>query len=61
MSDKETVMELLKHLPPDVSIHQIMQEIQFIAAIQDGLNQINQGQGVSIEKVEQMIESWISV
>jgi predicted transcriptional regulator len=61
MSDKETVLELVKRLPADVSIRHIIQEIEFIAAVQEGLDEIDQGQGVSIEAVEQMIESWTTV
>lgn len=61
MSDKETVLELVKRLPADVSIRYIIQEIEFIAAVQEGLDEIDQGQGVSIEAVEQMIESWTTV
>jgi hypothetical protein len=61
MSDKETVLELVKRLPPDVSIRHIIQEIEFILAVQEGFNEIDQGQGVSIEAVEQMIESWTTV
>ncbi|MEI6442314.1 hypothetical protein [Anabaena azotica] len=61
MSDKETVLELVKRLPADVSIRNIIQEIEFILAVQEGLNEIDQGEGVSIESVEQMIESWTTV
>jgi hypothetical protein len=61
MSDKETVLELVKRLTPDVSIRSIIQEIEFILAVQEGLNEIDQGAGVSIESLEQMIESWTTV
>ncbi len=60
MSDKEAVLELMKRLPPNVSLREIVQEIEFIASVKDGLNEIDQGQGVSIEVVEQMIEAWIT-
>ncbi|MBW4613947.1 MAG: hypothetical protein KME21_11855 [Desmonostoc vinosum HA7617-LM4] len=58
MSDRETVLELVKRLPPNVSLREIVREIEFIAAVKEGLEEINQGQGVSIESVEQMIEAW---
>ena len=58
MSDKETVIELVQRLPSDVSIHEIVQEIEFIAAVKEGLDEIDLGKGVSIEAVEQMIEAW---
>ncbi|AFY34021.1 hypothetical protein [Calothrix sp. PCC 7507] len=58
MSDKEAVIELVKRLPPDVSFHQIVQEIEFIAAIREGFEEIDQGKGISIAAVEKMIDSW---
>lgn len=58
MSDKEAVLELMKRLPEDVSLQEIVQEIEFIAAVREGLNEIDQGKGVSIEAVEQMIDAW---
>ncbi|MBH8575797.1 hypothetical protein I8752_22900 [Nostocaceae cyanobacterium CENA369] len=58
MSDRETVLELVKRLPPNVSLRDIVREIEFIAAVREGLEQIDQGQGVSLEAVEQMIEAW---
>ncbi|WP_222838805.1 hypothetical protein [Nostoc cycadae] len=41
MSDQQKVIELIKRLPPDVSIHHIIQEIEFLAAIHEGVNEIS--------------------
>jgi hypothetical protein len=60
MSDKEAVLELVQRLPAEASLQQILQEIQFIAAVKEGLDQIDQGKGVSIEAVEQMLDTWIT-
>jgi len=58
ISDREAVIELVKRLPSNVSIQEIAREIEFVAAVKEGLNQIDRGQGIPIEKVEQMIDSW---
>ena len=58
MSDKEAVIELLKRLPSEVSLREILREIEFIAAVKEGLEEIDQGQGISIEAVEKMMEAW---
>jgi predicted transcriptional regulator len=58
MSDKEAVIELLKRLPAEVSLREILREIEFIAAVKEGLDEIDQGQGVSIEAVEKMMGTW---
>lgn len=58
MSDKEAVIELVKRLPDEVSLREILREIEFIAAVKEGLDEIDQGQGVSVEAVEKMMEAW---
>jgi hypothetical protein len=58
MSDKEAVVELVKRLPSEISIRGILEEIEFVAAVKEGLNEIDQGQGISIDAVEQMLEAW---
>ena len=58
MSDKEAVLELVKRLPASVSLREILREIKFIAAVKGGLDEIDQGQGISIESVEQMMAAW---
>jgi predicted transcriptional regulator len=59
MSDKEAVLELINRLPSGVSIREIVREIEFIAAVKEGLAEIDQGQGVPIEEVEKMIDLWV--
>ena len=58
MSDKEAVIELLKRLPSKVSLREILREIEFIAAVKEGLSEIDQGKGLSVEAVEKMMEAW---
>jgi predicted transcriptional regulator len=58
MSNKETVIELVKRLPSHISLREIAQEIEFIAAIQEGLDEIDQGKGIPLENVEKMMDLW---
>jgi predicted transcriptional regulator len=58
MSDKEAVIELVKRLPDTVSLREILREIEFIEAVKEGLAEIDRGQGISIESVEQMMAAW---
>jgi predicted transcriptional regulator len=48
----------VKHLPQDVTLQEIIQKIEFIAAIREGFDQIDQGQGIPIEQVEQIMDTW---
>ena len=58
MSNKEVVAHLLSRLPEDVSLERIAHEIEFIAGVREGLDQLDRGEGVSVSKVEEMIASW---
>ena len=58
MSNKEVVSDLLARLPHDVSLQEIAREIEFVAGVREGLDQLDRGEGVPIEQVEKMIESW---
>ncbi len=59
MSNKQIVEELLVRLPENASLHDIAREIEFVAAVRQGLGELDQGEGIPIEKVEQELPSWI--
>ena len=58
MSNKELVSNLLTRLPDDVSLQEIAREVEFVAGVQEGLDQLDRGEGIKIDQVEKMIESW---
>ena len=58
MSNKEVVSDLLTRLPDDVSLQQIAREVEFVAGVREGLDQLDRGEGVEIDQVEKLIESW---
>lgn len=57
-TDKEFVADLLQRLPDDVTIYEIAQKIEFIAAIRQGLAELDSGRSVSIEQIERDLASW---
>jgi len=52
MSSKEIIKDLLLRLPDEVSLLQIAQEIEFIAAIRQGMAALDRGESVTIEQIE---------
>ena len=58
MSNKEVVSDLLARLPDDVSLQRIAREIEFIAGVREGLDQLDRGEGAPLDGVEKMIASW---
>ena len=59
MSTKEIVQDLLQRLPENVSLHDIAQEIEFVAAIRHGIDELNRGELIPIEQVEEELQSWV--
>jgi hypothetical protein len=60
MSNKEIAIDLIQRLPDDVSLRQIAEEIRFIAAVREGLKELDDGKGVPLEEVEKRLPSWLT-
>jgi hypothetical protein len=59
MTDKDIVLDLLRSLPDDVSLYQIAQKLEFIAAVRQGLAEFDENKdSISIEQVERELTSW---
>jgi hypothetical protein len=59
MSTKQIVHDLLQKLPEDVSLHEVAREIEFVAAVRQGLAEIERGERIPIEEIERELPSWV--
>ena len=59
MSNRDIAIDLIQKLPQDVSLREIAREIEFVAAVREGFEQMDRGEGVPAEDVRKMIPSWI--
>jgi hypothetical protein len=59
MTNKEIVQDLLRRIPDDASLQDIARELEFIAAVRQGLAELDNSDSVSIEEVERELPSWI--
>jgi len=59
MSTKEIVEDLLQKLPDTVTLHDVAREIEFVAAVRQGLDELDRGESVSLDEVEGELPSWI--
>lgn len=59
MTTKQIVQELLEKLPENVSLHEIAQEIEFVAAVRQGIAEIDRGECIPVEEIELELPSWI--
>jgi predicted transcriptional regulator len=60
MSDKQTILEVIRRLPDEVSFREIREEIEFLAAVREGELQADQGRLIPLEQVEKNLPSWLS-
>ena len=59
LTDKQIVFDLLRRLPDDVSLYEIAQRLEFIAAVRQGLAEFDENKdSISIEQVERELTSW---
>ena len=60
MSEKEIALDVVKRLPDQASLTEIARELEFVAAVREGFEELNRGEGVAIEEVEKQLPSWIT-
>ena len=46
MTQKELVLDAISELPDEASIHDIAERVEFLAAIQKGLDQLDRGESI---------------
>ena len=59
MTNKEIVQDLLRRIPDDASLQDIARELEFIAAVRQGLSELHNGDSIPIDEVEKKLPSWI--
>jgi len=60
MTSKEIAIKTIERLPEDASWEDIQERINFIAAIRKGLRELDEGKGVSHDKVRQEFAEWLT-
>ncbi len=58
-TDKEIVLTVLQRMPDCASLHDIVQELEFIAAVRQGLSELDEyNDSVAIEKFQPKAPAW---
>ena len=58
MSAKEILLEVAEKLPPDASLVDAIYELEFRQAVEEGLAELDRGEGIPIEQVKARIAQW---
>ena len=60
MTQKEMVLDTIRALPDNASVREIADRIEFLAAIQSGLDQLDRGEGIPHDEVKRQLASWLT-
>ncbi len=60
MTSKEIAIKTIKNLPEDASWEDIQERINFIAAVRKGLHELDEGKGLSHDKVREEFAEWLT-
>lgn len=59
MTEKEIVLETIRDLPDDCSLEDIAERIEFMAAVQKGLDQLDEDEGIPHDELKRQLASWL--
>jgi predicted transcriptional regulator len=55
MTEKEIALETIRALPDDSSRDEIAERIEFMAAVQKGLDQLDRGEGIPHNEIKRQL------
>ena len=58
MSAKDILLEVAEKLPPEATLVDAIYELELRQAVQQGLDELDRGEGIPIEQVKAQIASW---
>jgi predicted transcriptional regulator len=60
MTEKEIVLQTIRALPDDCTMEEIAERIEFMAAVQKGLDQLDGGEEIPHDEVKRQLASWLT-
>lgn len=60
MTTKEIALRTIEQLPEDASWEDIQERINFVAGVRKGLRELDEGKGISHEKVKEEFAEWLT-
>ena len=58
MTLKEQAIEAIRSLPEDADFEAIIRELEFVAGVQKGLEELDRGESVPISTLQSDLEKW---
>jgi predicted transcriptional regulator len=58
VSTKEILLDVAEQLPPDATLADAIYELEFRQTVEEGLAELDRGEGIPIEQVKAKIATW---
>lgn len=59
MTIKEAVLEMISRMPDDASVADIMAELYFRQKVDEGLRQLDDGEGITHQEAKSRLAKWL--
>jgi predicted transcriptional regulator len=59
-SAKDAILEMIRRLPDDVTVADVMAELYFRQKVDEGLRQLDTGQGIDHDEAKKRLGPWLS-
>ncbi len=60
MTTKEIALKTIEQLPADASWEDIQERINFVVAVRKGLRELDEGKGISHDRVKEEFAEWLT-
>jgi hypothetical protein len=60
ITTKEQVIELVKAMPDDATVDDVLEEIYFKLQVDQGMAELDRGESIPHEEVERRLAKWLS-
>lgn len=60
MTQKDLVLDAIRELPDEASLTEIAERIDFLVAIQKGIDQLDRGEGIPHDEVKRQLAGWLA-
>ncbi|HET6881546.1 MAG TPA: hypothetical protein VFI31_15390 [Pirellulales bacterium] len=60
MTTKQAVIDMIQRLPEDVTVTDIMAELYFRQKVDEGLRQLDAGEGIDHDEAKKRLSRWLS-
>ena len=60
VTSKEIALKTIEQLPADASWEDIQERINFVVAVRKGLRELDEGKGISHDRVKEEFAEWLT-